>query len=187
METIIDRSERETSAPDAVAFTEVVVGLEDRLVRLAALLSGGAADAEDVVAEAASRVWVRWRKGGVESLHGYLRTAVINEVHRRGRRSMLDLRCRARRSAEGRAATPVDELVTDKAAVLDALRMLGERQRLAIVLRYFEDLSVEETARLMGTSTGTVKSQVARGLRTLRSQLDPAVLDQDVGCPGGST
>lgn len=169
-----------------MAFTDVVVGLEDRLVRLAMLLSGGTADAEDVVAEAAARVWVRWRQGGVESLPAYLRTAVINEVRRRGRRTLLDRHVRQRRSAEGRAATPIEERIAIRETVLDALATLGERQRTAIVLRYFEDLSVEETAQLMGTSTGTVKSQVARGLRTLQAHLAPSPEHLDQPLPGGT-
>lgn len=150
----------------------MVTGLEQRLVRLALLLSGGRADAEDVVAEAASRVYVRWQQGRVDDLGPYLRTAVVHEVQRRGRRLGLERLHRDRRTADGRGSTPLDDRISDRDALLAALRQLGPRQREAVVLRYLEDLSVERTAELMGTSPGTVKSQAARGLRTLRELLD---------------
>jgi RNA polymerase sigma factor (sigma-70 family) len=60
---------------------------------------------------------------------------------------------------------------TDRLAAEQALASLPPRQRAAIVLRYWEDQSIEQTARLLGCSTGTVKSQCARGLATLRAQL----------------
>jgi len=60
----------------------------------------------------------------------------------------------------------------DRDEVLAALRSLGPRQRACVVLRYYEDLSVEQTADILGCSTGTVKSQAARGLETLRRAID---------------
>ena len=63
----------------------------------------------------------------------------------------------------GRATTPIEERIAIRETVLDALAILGERQRNAIVLHYFEDLSVEETAQLMGTSTRTVKAASRTG------------------------
>ena len=58
--------------------------------------------------------------------------------------------------------------------VLEALRGLAPRQRACVVLRYYEDLSVEQTAEVLGCSEGTVKSQAARGLDTLRKAIDRA-------------
>ena len=59
--------------------------------------------------------------------------------------------------------------MADRRALLDLLSSLGARQRAVVVLRYYCDLSVEQTAEILGISTGTVKSQAARGLETLRS------------------
>jgi RNA polymerase sigma factor (sigma-70 family) len=59
----------------------------------------------------------------------------------------------------------------DRDQVLDALRSLGPRQRACVVLRYYEDLSVEQTAEALGCSEGTVKSQAARGLESLRKAI----------------
>lgn len=162
---------RHHEAMDA-AFAATVVALEDRLVRLALLLAGGGSDPEDIVAEAAARVLPHWRRGRVDSLGAYLHTAVVNEVRRRGRRKALDLRHRHRRGAHGQRPAPIDEQVAARTSIVAALDLLGGRQRQAVVLRYFADLSVAETARVMGTSTGTVKSQVARALEQLRRHLD---------------
>jgi RNA polymerase sigma factor (sigma-70 family) len=62
----------------------------------------------------------------------------------------------------------------DRDEILEALRRLGPRQRACVVLRYYEDLSVEQTANILGCSQGTVKSQAARGLETLREAIDRA-------------
>ncbi|MCG5470582.1 SigE family RNA polymerase sigma factor [Micromonospora sp. LAH09] len=64
---------------------------------------------------------------------------------------------------------------TDRITLVGALRQVPPRQRAALVLRYFQDLSVEETARAMGCTTGTVKSQTAKGLATLRTLLTPTL------------
>jgi RNA polymerase sigma factor (sigma-70 family) len=97
----------------------------------------------------------------------YLRTAVVNEF-----------RSRLRREARAPELGPVvevedlSELVADRAALADALRRLPDRQRAAIVLRYFEDLPERDTAELLGCSVGTVKSSVSRGLARLRDLLE---------------
>jgi RNA polymerase sigma-70 factor (sigma-E family) len=159
------------------AFLLAVTGVEDRLLRLATLLTGDTDEAEDVVAEVVARVYRRWQRGRLDDPHAYLRVAVVNEVRRRSRRSALDRRARARRTGDGRGTTGVAERIADRQAVLGALQQLGERQRLAVVLRYFEDLSVADTAAVMGTSEGTVKSQVARALGALRTHLEPLETD----------
>jgi RNA polymerase sigma factor (sigma-70 family) len=66
----------------------------------------------------------------------------------------------------------------DRELLLDALRGLPPRQRTMIVLRYFEDLSVEETARLLRCSPGTVKSATSRGLARLRDALQDTLDDR---------
>ena len=63
----------------------------------------------------------------------------------------------------------IDEHVTDREMLLTGLRRLPPRQRACVVLRYFDQLSVEETAEAMRCSPGTVKSQTSRGLEALRS------------------
>jgi len=70
--------------------------------------------------------------------------------------------------------------VGERDAVLQALARLAPRQRATLVLRFWEDMSVEQTADLLGCSTGTVRSQTARGLATLRGLL----LDQQATASG---
>jgi RNA polymerase sigma factor (sigma-70 family) len=138
-----------------------------RLVRLAALL--GAADPEDVVQEVFARVFAgRSRLTGNPG--GYLTRAVVNEVRDRHRRSAV-----ARRRAHLLVlpdAAPLGYDAGDRTAVLAALTELPARQREALVLRYWLDLPLAAIAETMGVRTGTVKSQISRGLDALHAALD---------------
>lgn len=129
-----------------------------RMVRLAHLLTGSNAIAEEIVQDAFVRVYERWAH--VEHPPAYLRQAVVNACrsHRRSRR-----RERRRSLVTGAEATSpeVDEM-------RDALASLTDRQRAAVVLRFYEDLPEAEIARLLGCRPGTVKSLLARGLDKLR-------------------
>ncbi|HEX7106336.1 MAG TPA: sigma-70 family RNA polymerase sigma factor, partial [Acidothermaceae bacterium] len=68
-------------------------------------------------------------------------------------------------------ATEVDSHVEDRLVLLEALGKMPPRQRAVLVLRFWEDLDVAETAATLGCSEGTVKSQTARGLTNLRAML----------------
>lgn len=146
----------------------------DRLVRLAALLAAGDVHrGEDAVQTALTRVYLAWpRVAGDERIDSYVRRAVVNAVidehRRRWNRHELPTAEQPEVPAADRAdATPSNE-------TLAALSALPPRMRSVIVLRFFEDCSVVETARLLGCSEGTVKSQCARALVKLRRHLDPA-------------
>jgi RNA polymerase sigma factor (sigma-70 family) len=139
------------------------------LLRLAYAVSGDASTAEDVVAEAVARVWVRWRKDDIDDLRAYLRRAVVNEVIGRGRR---------RRHREQRAPflsiddrPPIEVAVDDRHVLWSALLALPVEQRAAIALRFLTDLTEVETATTLDIPLGTVKSRVSRGLEQLRVHL----------------
>lgn len=154
-----------------VAFTEVFREHYPRVVRLAYLHCGDRHRAEDAVAEAMAKVYVRWRAGTVRSIGPYLRQAVVNEVRQAARRGVVADRARARRRGDLRGVRAVDEDVADRDELLPALQQLPERQRLAIVLRFYEELSAGEAAAVMGISAGGVKSQTSRGLQALQRLL----------------
>jgi RNA polymerase sigma-70 factor (sigma-E family) len=138
----------------------------DGLLRLAYVVSGNQSTAEDIVAEAVTRVWARWRKDDIDDLRAYLRRAVVNEVIGQGRR---------RRHRERRApllphpeTMSTDRSVDDRHLLWGALLELPVEQRAVIALRYLTDLTEAQTAATLGIPLGTVKSRVSRGLEQLR-------------------
>jgi RNA polymerase sigma-70 factor (sigma-E family) len=162
---------------DRDAFVAVFNAHHRNAVRLAYLLTSDAAQAEDIVAEAFTKVYVRWSKGEIRDVGAYLRRAVANEANSKLRRRYLERRHADRLRGDDRGVIAVDDGAADRDAVWQAIQRLPHRQRQAVVLRYYEDLSEAETAELLGVSVGTVKSQVSRGLRRLEQLLadtDPA-------------
>ena len=138
-------------------------------VRLAFLLTGDRAHAEDLAQEAFIRCVGRFRHlRRPDAFEAYFRRAIVN-LHTSGlRRRRLE---REWLSREGAAAARRVSSQPDVGAREDlwrALRGLPSRQRAALVLRYYEDLSERETAEVLGCSVAAVKSLVARGSETLR-------------------
>lgn len=142
-------------------------------VRLAYLLCGDHHQAEDIVSDAFAKVYVQWRRGRVNDVGAYLRRAVVNETNSKLRRRYLERREASRRSGDERGVRLVDEGAADHDQVWQALSRIPERQRQAVVLRYYEDLSEAQTAEILGCSVGTVKSQVSRGLARMQELLAP--------------
>jgi RNA polymerase sigma-70 factor (sigma-E family) len=135
------------------------------LVRLAALLTGSGAIAEEIVQDA----FVRSRSAldGAERPAAYLRTAVVNGCRTMHRRRALALRRVPRAAGLAEAAEPeLHELA-------DVLGLLPERQRAVLILRYYADLSEAEIADVLGCRPGTVKSLAHRGLERLRTLIQP--------------
>jgi RNA polymerase sigma factor (sigma-70 family) len=131
------------------AFEEVYARLYDRMVRLDLLASAEPVPAEEIVQDAFVQLYRRW--DDVAEPAGYLRVAVLNGCRSWGRRRTLERR--------QPTVAPAEVTVSaDGLAVRQALRVLTDRQRAAVVLRYFEDLPEAEIARLMGCRPGTVKS-----------------------------
>jgi RNA polymerase sigma-70 factor (sigma-E family) len=164
---------------DRRAFDEFVATSADRLVRTAYLLCGDRGHAEDLVQTALLRTARRWRTARRQP-EAYARRVVVNLSKDRWR----DL---ARRPAEApmdgaeAVGTPgaIDGLL-ERDELLRAAGDLPPGQRAVLVLRYFDDLSVEETAAALGCSTGTVKSQTSRALAHLRAALTPEKENADV-------
>jgi RNA polymerase sigma-70 factor (sigma-E family) len=145
------------------------------LVRLALLLVGDRASAEDVVQDVFTRLCTRGRVLAQDSALAYVRTAVVN-----GCRSMLRRRTLARRVAITRTAPWRDTqesaehtviLAEDRRLMLAALAALPGRRREVLVLRFYLGLPVAEVAAMLGISQGSVKSATARGLESLARRL----------------
>lgn len=156
---------------DATSFAAVFNAHHRQAVRLAYLLVSDPHLAEDVVSEAFAKVYVRWAKGEVRDVGSYLRRAVANEANSRLRRRYLERRVAEERSGDDRGVRLVDDQAAEHDEVWQAIQRLPDRQRTAVVLRYYEDLSEADTAEVLGCSVGTVKSQVSRGLARLQELL----------------
>jgi RNA polymerase sigma-70 factor (sigma-E family) len=156
---------------DRESFAAVFNAHHRQAVRLAYLLTSDPHQAEDVVAEAFAKVYVRWQRGEVRDVGAYLRRAVANEANSKLRRRYLERREAQRRAGDDRGVRTVDDSAADHDQVWQAIQRLPDRQRKAVVLRYYEDLSEAETAEILGCSVGTVKSQVSRGLARMQELL----------------
>lgn len=143
-----------------------------RLFRTAYLLTGDHHEAEDLVQATLVKACAKWhRVRSSDDPYAYLRrilvTSNVDRLRRRRVREWLTFRPPEPATAD--LTDRVAERVADRDAVVRALSRLPARQRLTVVLRYLEDLSETEVARLLGTRVGTVRSQTARGLARLRA------------------
>lgn len=159
--------------PDRDAeFTEYLKARSAWLTRVGYLLCGDWHRADDLAQSAAVRLYRHWsRASRADSLDAYARRILVNVYLDEQQSAWSRLTFLHRGTIEREAPT------LDADASLDlrtALARLAPRQRAAVVLRYYCDLSVEEAAEVLGCSTGTVKSQTARGLARLRVLLAPA-------------
>jgi RNA polymerase sigma-70 factor (sigma-E family) len=161
--------------PDEAEFDELVAGRAHALRRTAYLMCGDWHQAEDLVQVAFMKLHASWhRVRRQEAFDAYLRKTLL--------RACIDEKRRARWRRE--APTDVLPEIADPAVPADGvrdvlvagLRRLPPGQRATLVLRFFEDLSVEETARALGCSTGTVKSQTSKGLAAMRAVIGSADL-----------
>lgn len=168
---------RRDAAGDA-AFTEFAASARSRLRGTAYLMCGDWDRASDHVQEGLIRVYVAWprlvRNGGELA---YARKAVISAFLDASRR-----RSSRERPVDADASRPSEEdvasAVADRRALMAALTRLPARQRACVVLRYFEDLDVAQTAAVLGCSEGTVKSQTSKALAALRSMFQSAARDE---------
>lgn len=160
---------------DSDSFAAVFNAHHRDAVRLAYLLTSDHHQAEDIVSEAFAKVYKQWQAGRVDDVGAYLRRTVANTANSKLRRRYLERREASRRTGDERGVRRVDDDAADRDAVWQAIQRLPDKQRAAVVLRYYEDLSVEETADILGVSTGTVKSQVSRGLDRLQELLASSV------------
>lgn len=145
------------------AFGEFYGAEYPRMVRVALLMTGSAETAQDVVQDSFVGVWRRWDQ--IRDPPGYLYRSVVNGCRSHVRRRSREQRLRSGRSRD-EAGSSVAPAGTDELS--DALALLPHRQRAALVLRFYDDLSEAETAAVLGCRPGTIGSLVHRGLAQLR-------------------
>ena len=151
------------------------------LRRLGYLLTGDWAEAEDLAQEAMVRTYRAWSRITERDRPGaYARSVLVNR-----RRSMLRRSAVAAKHAEMLRAPEYQPDLGDEGMVLwEAIRALPQRQRAAIVLRFYEDMPEAEVAAALDMPVGTVKSLVHRGVGRLREKLGPGWSSDEI--VGGS-
>jgi RNA polymerase sigma-70 factor (sigma-E family) len=152
-------------------FRDYVTARSPALLRTAYLMTGNRSDAEDLLQTALAKTYLSWsRIRDRESIDAYVRRVMVNTRTSWWRRDRHVTTVNADAHLE-RMPAPTRDPVSDADlhdSLWSALGRLPRRQRAAIVLRYYEELSEAETAAALGVTTGTVKSTVARGLVKLR-------------------
>ncbi|MCW3843642.1 SigE family RNA polymerase sigma factor [Micromonospora yasonensis] len=158
---------------DIDGYREYVAARLEPLRRTAYLLCGDWHTADDLVSTALVKLLRHWRRvSAMDSPDAYVRRTLL--------RVWLDERRRPWRREAAWAEVPDSPVgaatdgTADRLTILALLAELPPRRRAVLVLRYFCDLSVEQTAHELGCTSGTVKSQAARAIEALRDRLVPA-------------
>jgi RNA polymerase sigma factor (sigma-70 family) len=165
------------SARDAGAVREMVTRKLPRLLALAARMLNDRAEAEDVAQDAFLRLWKqapRWQRGNAR-VDTWLHRVAMNLCYDRLRRRREVVTDDLPESHEPLDPSPLPderlERASDAKRVADALAALPARQREALVLQYYQELSNAEAAEVMGISIEALESLLSRARRTLRSNL----------------
>jgi RNA polymerase sigma-70 factor (sigma-E family) len=166
-------------------FTDFMSARMPALRRLARLLCQDWSTADDLLQAAMTKTYVHWFKAArADNTDAYVRAILVREFVEQRRASWTRRVSLTDRPIE--AATPD----TDREGALDLRTMvaaLPPRQRAVLVLRYYCDLNVDQTAEALGCAPGTVKSQTAKALDSLRLALGPGYGTTTPGPPGSAT
>jgi RNA polymerase sigma-70 factor (sigma-E family) len=156
--------------PHEAEFEEFATRDGRRLLGFALLLTGDRHDAEDLVQTALLRAASRWSSARRQP-EGYTRAVLVNLARDRWRVSRRGHRAGPVTGELAAGGGDICEAVLDRQVLLRACRTLPVQQRAVLVLRFWEDRSVEETATVLGCSAGTVKSHTHRALARMRLAL----------------
>lgn len=143
-----------------------------RMLRVAAVLLGEVASAEEAVQDAFMALYLSWHRIEQPDATGYLHRSVVNAARSRLRRRTVAERVRpltSQRHVQSAEDIAVSRLVGG--ALVGALRALAPREREVVLCRYYLDLSEQQTAEALGLSRGSVKAYASRGLAALRATL----------------
>lgn len=153
----------------AEGFDAFVAARSGQLLRTAYLLTHDHALAEDLVQTALAKAWFAWNRIEADDPEPYVRKVMVNTYASWWRRRWNGEQSTAELPDTGEATTGAEE----RSDLWRALRRLPKRQQAVIVLRFYEDLTETETARVLDCTVGTVKRHSSRALAKLR--LDPAL------------
>ena len=178
LDTAADTADRDHDRPrtDAeLGVTELYGAHAVAMIRIALIMLGDRAAAEDVVQDAFFGLYRRWSKlSDPAKALTYVRSAVLNgcrdTLRQQARRDRRD-RAAARTWQDAGSAEALALTGEDHRRILAAVRRLPDRQREALVCRFYLEMSERETARAMGTSQGTVKSATSRAVGALGRML----------------
>ncbi len=160
-----------TTDRNRAEFDDFVLARSPALQRAAFLMVGDVALAQDLVQEALTKTYVAWpRLHRTANAEAYTRKAITTTAIGWFRRKAWNNE-RVVEHLPEHSSSGHDDAVVERALLWTTLQSLPARQRAAIVLRYYEDLTEAQTAEAMGCAIGTVKSQVSAGLAKLRAQL----------------
>ena len=168
-------------ASDEAEYKAFVVARAAALRRTAYLLCGDWHKAEDLVQATLTSLFQHWdRVARRESVDAWVRTTLVRRAIDESRRPWRRERVVAELpDGPARAGHSTE----DRLVVSAALRNLPAKQRAVVVLRFYEDLGVAETARVLGCTDGTVKSHTARALASLRAALGDTLHDMTEATP----
>jgi RNA polymerase sigma-70 factor (sigma-E family) len=153
-------------------YVEFVTAAAPKLRRTAYLLTGDRHRADDVVQQTLTRVYVKWQRvRGADDIDAYVHRMLVRAFQEERRSRWWGVRLLDRTPEPVPRDIAPGDAVVDAVAMRQALAAVPAGQRVVLVLRFYADLSVEQTAEVLGCSTGNVKSQTARGLAALRRWL----------------
>jgi len=153
------------NATDEAEFRDFVTTRAASLRRTAYLMCGDWHAAEDAVQTTFTRAYIAWgRVRSVDNTDAYVRRILLRVVIDEGRRPWR----REHIVTIVPDSSYIDRSSDDRDALMTALRAMPPRQRAVVVLRYWDDMSIEDTASVLGITTGAVKSSASRGLDALR-------------------
>jgi RNA polymerase sigma-70 factor (sigma-E family) len=159
------------SASHDEQFTEFVSARLPAFRRVAYLLCQDWHQADDIVQAAITRLYVHWgRVSAMEHAEAYVRAILARAFLSQQRSGWVRRVILSDQVPESLACGPDREAALDLKA---ALAGLPPRQRATLVLRFYCDMTVEQTAEALGCTQGTVKSQTSKGLGSLRRALEP--------------
>ncbi|WP_194897484.1 SigE family RNA polymerase sigma factor [Catenulispora pinisilvae] len=149
-------------------FERFVAARWSALNQLGSLLTGGDRQrAEDLVQEALVKLWSAWSRVADEAPEAYARTVLVRLAARSARRRWWGERP-SEQVPEVEAAGDLSASVAERTKLEAALAQLPPRQRAAVVLRYYQDMSESQVAEMLGAPIGTVRSHTRRGVERLR-------------------